>query len=189
MLEYLFGSKTRLKLLHIFFREPEARFFVRELVRLSDTQINAVRRELANLVLIGVIQEEASVEDSARHRFYRLDSESLLYDELRALLIKGQLLGERAFLEQVKKLGDITLCVISGRFVNEPSLPTDLLIVGDVADRSVSKLVAQYESKLGFPIRYTIMSREEYIERKNMMDKFLYALLEGKHVALVDNLT
>lgn len=191
MLEYLFGSKTRLKLLQIFFRESDARFFVRELVRLSDTQINAVRREIANLVQVGIIAEEAATPEEGtaeRRKFYRLNFNSLFYDELRALLLKEQLWGEQAFIEQVKNLGTVTFCLISGKFVGEPHLPTDLLVVGRIADRAMGKLVASYEKKLGFPIRYTILSPDEFTERKHIMDKFLYALLDGKHVTLVDTL-
>lgn len=191
MLEYLFGSKTRLKLLQIFFREPDARFFVRELVRLSDTQINAVRRELAILSQVGIIVGEGNEEEDrkTRRKFYRLNPESLLFEELQALLVKSQLMGERAFVDQLKGLGNITFLLLSGRFVGEPELPTDILLVGSVSDKSMKQLVKRFEKKLGFEIRYTLMSQPEFVERKRYVDRFLYELFEGKHEKVVDNLT
>ena len=56
--EKLFGSKTRAKLLRLFFENPEKSFYVREMTRVIDEQINSVRRELLNLEGIGIIKNE-----------------------------------------------------------------------------------------------------------------------------------
>jgi hypothetical protein len=45
MIEQLFGSKTRVKLLKLFFSNPNRSFYVREITRTIDEQINSVRRE------------------------------------------------------------------------------------------------------------------------------------------------
>ena len=187
MIEYLFGSKTRLKLLHIFYREPEARFFVRELSRLAGTQINAVRRELATLVTITVIREDAdATEGEARRKFYSLNVDSLLHHELGALLMRGQLLSEQELINGIKNLESVTLVLLSGRFVGAEDLPTDILIVGNVSEPVLKRLMLQFEKKLGFTIRYTLFSPEEYAERKRMLDRFVYAILEGRHTVVVD---
>ena len=56
--EKLFGSKTRAKLLNLFFENPGKSFYVREITRVIDEQINSVRRELSNLEGIGVVKNE-----------------------------------------------------------------------------------------------------------------------------------
>ena len=56
MIEQLFGSKTRTKLLRLFFMRKEAKFYVREITRLIDERINSVRRELENLKKFGLIK-------------------------------------------------------------------------------------------------------------------------------------
>src|SRR5437870_4054888 len=58
MFEQLFGSKTRVKLLQLFYSNPNRSFYVREITRKIDEQINSVRRELANLLSIGIIKSE-----------------------------------------------------------------------------------------------------------------------------------
>ena len=58
MVEQLFGSKTRVKLLQLFFSNPNRSFYVREITRKIDEQINSVRRELANLLSIGIISSD-----------------------------------------------------------------------------------------------------------------------------------
>src|SRR3989339_1336118 len=96
MLEQLFGSKTRVKLLHIFFQAPERSFYVRELARLADVQLNAIRREISNLARVGLIAP-ADVKDSAkdadvgtvRSKYFKLNGGCLLFFELKALLLKA----------------------------------------------------------------------------------------------------
>ena len=46
MLEHLFGSRTRVKLLKIFLSNPDKDYFVRELTRKIKERINSARREL-----------------------------------------------------------------------------------------------------------------------------------------------
>ena len=65
MIDALFGSKTRVKLLHLFLNHPGQSFYVREMTRLIDEQINSVRRELANMLAVGVI-----TSDSADNKLY-----------------------------------------------------------------------------------------------------------------------
>ena len=55
MLEHLFGSKTRLKLLKLFLSNPDKIFFVREISRKLEVPINAVRREIDHLTAAEII--------------------------------------------------------------------------------------------------------------------------------------
>ena len=65
MIDSLFGSRTRVKLLHLFLSNPNKSFYVREITRLIDEQINSVRRELANMLEVGII-----TSDSADNKLY-----------------------------------------------------------------------------------------------------------------------
>jgi hypothetical protein len=60
VIEQLFGSKTRVKLLQLFYSNPNRAFYVREITRKIDEQINSVRRELSNLLSIGIITSDAT---------------------------------------------------------------------------------------------------------------------------------
>ena len=68
-IESLFGSKTRVKLLSLFYNNPERPFYVREITRKINEQINSVRRELQNLLNIGIVK---SVNQSNR-LYYEID--------------------------------------------------------------------------------------------------------------------
>lgn len=193
MLEHLFGSKTRLKLIRLFFRHPERPFYVRELSRELGAQVNAIRRELELLLKADLVKEvsggenDKSVQGGSLRKYYLLNSASLLYPELQALLLKAQLLGEQKFMAELKdRAGEVKLFVLTGQFTGDTRTGSDLLLVGNLKERTVAKLIADYEKEFGFEIRYTTMTEKEFLDRRHVMDKFLYSLFEAKHIKVVD---
>lgn len=194
MLEHFFGSKTRLLLLKIFFRSPDQAFYARELSRLTGMQLNAVRREIANLAGIGLIAKAPFDEVAAhaavgtgRSKYYRLDPGSLLYPELKALLLKAEIGEERQLVEMLKsKAGRVKLLLLTGIFLQEKEVDTDILIVGKIKPLTVAKLIKAYENELGKVVRYTIFDEKEFRDRREIGDKFLYGLFEAKHLSVVD---
>lgn len=195
MLEHFFGSKTRLKLLKVFFRQPERAFYVRELARQIDTHLHAVRREIANLEKVQIIQQVESavaVHDeetgTQRSKFYQLDPMCPILMELKALLTKAELLEEKELVEEIKgKGGVLSLFVLTGLFTEEKSASTDILLVGKLKPQILSKLIQKYETDLGKTIRYTFMTDEEFKDRRHIGDRFLYGVLEGKHIFVVND--
>ena len=56
MLEQLFSSKTRVKLLKRFLNQKEDKdYFIRELTRVLGEHLNSIRRELTNLEDLGLV--------------------------------------------------------------------------------------------------------------------------------------
>jgi hypothetical protein len=199
MLEHLFGSKTRLKLLKAFFREPERAYYVRELTRLLEAQINAIRRELELLIAAGIVVERESdfpkqalqsgEAGAALRKYYTLNKESILYPELQALLLKAQVIGEEQFFHDIQeKGGELKLLLLSGRFSGDKRSPTDLLIVGKIHERPLERLIASYEKEYGAEIRYTVMTEQEFYDRRHIMDKFIFSVFESKHIIIVNDL-
>lgn len=210
MLEQLFGSRTRIKLLKIFLAQPTQLFFVRELTRAIGERINSVRREIANLMRLGVViqrdqKEEGAAGESARARsknkrkqkkklaadlrkYYQANPEFVLFHELKSLIFKSQLLAGRSLTEAMGKLGNVRLIMLTGFFVGDKDAPTDLLIVGTVHRKKFTALIRQLQKSFGEEVRYTLMSTHEFKMRRAMTDKFLYRVLEGERMVLVDRL-
>lgn len=191
MLEHLFGSKTRVKLLRLFFAEPEKSYFVRELTRILDVQINAIRRELELLQASQIVEEvhidERDPDSQQLKKFYRLNAASLLFPELQALIYKEKLLDEHTFIESIKeKAGDVKLLVFSGHFTDDLKAPTDILIVGTIREKAVTALIENYEAEHRLSFRYTFMKEVEFLDRRHIMDKFLFTLFESKIIKVVD---
>lgn len=194
MLEHFFGSRTRVKLLNLFFREPEKAFYVRELARMVETQLNAVRRELLNLEKMGVIGTTTPVmtgserRGTERSKFYQLKKDFILLEELQTFLNKSQLLEQKVYLDRLKNQGGmISLLLLTGLFVHNDKAPTDMLLVGNIKTASVEEILSEFEKSLEQPIRFTVMDDKEFIDRKDLGDIFLYSILDNRHIKVVDN--
>jgi len=195
MLEHLFGSRTRVKLLSLFLRHQDEPLFVREITRRVGTQINAVRRELSNLVKLGLIMEVVEAEEvkgkkqpGLKKKYYKVNPEFKLLPEISSLVMRAQILLEGRLDQEILKLGDVRYLAFLGVFLGKGKAPVDLFVVGTVDDTKLKALVAASEKSLGYEINFTTMSPEEFRYRKDMTDKFLYAILESPKNVVVDRL-
>lgn len=194
MLSKLFGSQARLKLLKLFVLNQEKRFYLRQIARDLKLQVNSVRREIERLESFGlIISSEASAEvgegeekSSGTQKYFRVDTGFVLYEEIRALIIKAQILYEREFIEKLQKIGAPKLLVYSGFFVNNNISPVDLLIVGRFHKPRLNRLIRDLEADLGKEIDYTIMDSREFKYRRSITDVFLYDILEGRKIIAID---
>lgn len=195
MVEQLFGSKTRVKLLQLFYSNPNRSFYVREITRKIDEQINSVRRELANLLNIGII-----VSDNTNNRlYYEVNQEFEHYKPLREIFgqpskavpktaakDKAEKGVPQSDSDKIKALGNVELAVFTGQFTRDESSGIDFLIVGDVNQNALNKFVANLESQEGKDIRYTHMPLQEFLYRRQINDRFITKVLESKKQVLVD---
>lgn len=196
MLEHLFGSRTRVKLLSLFLHHPEEPLFVREITRLVGTQINAVRRELSNLTKLGLISEatanerdpDAGKRPGLKRKYYKVNRDFKLLQEVTALIMRAQVMLERRLDQEIAKMGDVRYLAFMGMFLGQAKAPVDLFVVGEVDQSSLKKLVTQMEKDLGFEINFTVMAADEFKYRKDMTDKFLYAILEAPKNVVIDRL-
>ncbi len=192
MVEQLFGSKTRVKLLQLFYGNPNRSFYVREITRKIDEQINSVRRELANLLSIGII----SSDTTDNRLYYEVNQKYEYYVPL------GAIFGGRPMtvtktasksaasgtpeLQQIKGLGNVDLALYTGQFTRDNSAGIDVLIVGDVNQTKVSKFIEELEAKESKELRYAIMDSEEFTYRRQINDRFLTNVINAKKQVLLD---
>lgn len=192
-LEQLFGSKTRARLLGLFLQHPDTSFFVRELTRRIDAQLNSVRRELQNLVELGIVLEQVGSAKAAksktlseRKKYYIANKTFMLYQDLRSLLKKVQILLKQNLVQEIDQRGDIDVLVFTGRFVDHSDIATDILIVGSIDQKLLQKVMSGFEQELGSEINYTLMTREEFQYRRQITDRFLFSILESDNVIMID---
>lgn len=185
MLEKIFGSRTRVKLFRLFLTHPEKEYFVREIARSINEQINSVRRELQSLENIGILKSYTR----DRKKYYVVNEEFELFDELRSLIVKSRLTHERSFLQAIQKLGAIKYMALTGYFVNDDDAQVDLFIVGNMGRAKLDELLQTFKKQFGRQLRFTIMPYEEYSYRKDVTDKFLYSIINSHKIVVVDKLT
>ncbi len=199
MLESIFGSRTRVKLLKLFLSHPSDYFFVREISRKTEEKINSVRRELANLEELGLIVAENKIKldqekdkkpsntaGREKRKYYRVNTSFALFDEFRNLILKSRLLLEKSLANEIKKLGKVVFLVLMGMFVDDQDAKVDLLIVGNLAKSKVEALIKKLEKDFEQEIRFTLMNEEEFNFRNQVTDKFLFEVMEGKNIVVID---
>jgi hypothetical protein len=206
-MEQLFGSKTRVKLLKLFMSNPNRSFYVREITRKVEEQINSVRRELANLLSLGLI-----TSDSTNNKlYYEVDQKYEHYNALRELFTGKKSMpapavatdsGE-AFVDSVEKpvktekvstvdekvwnkAGNIAGLAYSGAFTRDSQAPVDIMIIGDVPVSRAEAAVAELEKQEGRELRYAVMELEEWQYRKQINDKFWLQVVDSKNLVIID---
>lgn len=190
MFEHLFGSKTRVKLLSLFLNNPDRAYYVREITRKIDEQINSVRRELSNLLSIGIIRS-----DSNNNRlYYEVNQKYEYYPELRRIFtnlpVTNKALTETKEEEQIaqklRQTGTVQLAFLTGSFVRDPHVGIDLMIMGDVNRSKVANVIKDMEKEVGRELNYVIFSPEDYDYRVNLNDRFLADVMDAKKIVIID---
>lgn len=171
----------------MFYSNPGRSFYVREITRKIDEQINSVRRELANLLSIGIISS-----DTNNNRLYYEVNQDYEYHEPLTIIFGGGVLTVPAApasdnqAGSIKGLGNVELAFYTGQFTRDDSSGTDLFIVGDVNQTKLSKFVSELEEQEGKEIRYTVMTPQEFKYRQQVNDRFLGLVLDSKKQVLID---
>ena len=200
MIENLFGSKTRYKLLQLFMNNPNRSFYVREITRKIDEQINSVRRELSNLLSIGII-----TSDSSNNRlYYEVNQRFDKYKDLVNLFTKPLKVAsakagakndenqasakvvEQKISAQEKALGNVSLVVLGGIFTRDQRAPADVMIVGNVTPSSLKTYIDNLEASIDGEIRYLLLTEEEFKYRRQIKDRITSLMLNSKLVVKVD---
>ncbi|TAK03890.1 ArsR family transcriptional regulator [Patescibacteria group bacterium] len=193
-LEQLFGSKTRARLLGLFLMNPETSYFVRELTRKIDAQLNSVRRELKNLVELGLVVEKVGAIPkpgaslAEKKKYYIVNADFLLFEDLRGMFKKMQVLLKKILVKELEKKGSIEYFALTGRFVDRSDVPTDIVIVGGIDPSELQRVVGQFEADLGHEVNYTLLPKEEFLYRRQIADRFLMSILGGEKIVMVNTL-
>lgn len=183
MFSDIITSKSRVKLLDVFLTNPTEMYHVRELVRRTDDEINAVRRELAFLEKKGILTKEPR----ANRVYYSFSKSYPFYNDLLAIGAKTLGLGSD-ILKNKSKLGKIKYAMFSGRFAKRTRRgpeDVDLLVVGTIVLPELALLVRNEEKRRNTEINYTAMSEEEFDFRKKKSDPFIDSVISGSRIMLI----
>lgn len=191
MIDALFGSKTRVKLLHLFLNNPGQSFYVREITRKIDEQINSVRRELSNMLEVGVI-----TSDSADNKlYYQVNQRYDFYIPLRAIFVNDSATLVEAspqdspsdeYSAAIRSISGLRLALAAGVLVKGSNSPVDVLLVGNLAPAKVKSAMSIIEKGEGRDINYTVLQYEDFYYRLSVRDKFITEIINGKHTVLID---
>lgn len=202
----LFGSNTRIKLLELFYTNFDQLYYVREITRLIDEQINSVRRELANLEAMGVVKKtdkDNKVFYGVNQKFEYYLSFAMIFDEnfdhaslsrstIRELEKEANVLPRPSddkfdWQRLVAKSDDfLQIFVLAGKLVPDSESSVDMLLIGDNNSSQISAWASMAEASYGSDLSYSIMAYDEFVYRRSIRDKFLGQILDGPFVVIKD---
>jgi DNA-binding transcriptional ArsR family regulator len=84
MIDIVFSSKVRRRLVAFFVSHPDGEYYIREIERATQVDFRSVHLELARLERAGLLRSRRV----ANLKYYSLDKSYPLYPELRSIIVK-----------------------------------------------------------------------------------------------------
>lgn len=187
MIDSLFGSKTRVKLLYLFLNNPEKSFYVREITRMIDEQINSVRRELANMVSVGIVKQ-----DAIDNKLYYSVNEDYPYVKPLMVIFSDKNNDDKkpasaSWEDSIKRIRGLKIAITAGKLDIGSIASVDLLLVGDnMSAVAIKNLIKRIEKAKKSEINYAIMTYDDFYYRMSVKDRFIMDIIRNKHSVLVD---
>ncbi len=183
MLENLIPSKVRRKILELYYHNIDQSYYLREIVRLTDEEVNAVKRELDILHESKVLTRERRTNKV----FYALNKNFHLFDEFLRIFTKQTTLADLIY-KNISRLGKIKFIAVSTKFSKKIAVKEDeiyVLFVGIVVIPEVESIMQAAKKDLGWDINYTVMQEDELQFRKRNNDPFIWKFLKQPKIMLV----
>ena len=185
ILESLFGSKEKMRLIRFFLLNPEQEYRFDEITKRNMLNFQKTKKELDTLKRIHFIMKRVRKGKI----FYTLNQNFQFYPELKNLISKANIYPQSENLSKVKNIGNIRRAVISGAFINYPKSKADMILVGDGISRAkLRNLMNNLEAEIGKEIDFVLMTGDEFKYRLNMLDKFILDFLEGPHEEVINKI-
>ena len=182
VLELLFSSSARVKILTLFLLNPESRFYQREIESLTGLPIRAVQREVERLETLGLLQKTID----GNRIYYQVDREFFLFPELKGLILKTAGLGS-LLRERLQNEDRIEIAFIYGSYAaNQETTASDidLFVIGELSSRELHAVVSKAEKVVHREINYTLFSPEEFRQKAQARGGFVLNVLEGPKIFL-----
>ncbi len=181
MLTKLFSS-TRAELLGLFFNNPDDRFYLREIARHIGKDAAGIKRELDNLVKMGLLaREKRGVQ-----KYYFANKNSPIFSEMKGLIFKTTGV-QGAMKASLSRLKGVQVALIYGSYAKgaeKEDSNINLMVIGQANITELNDTVMGLEEKLKRDIDYLVFDEQEYRKRKESKDPFIREILKGKKIFL-----
>jgi len=183
VLELLFSSTARVKVLSLLLLNPETSFYQRQIAVLTGLPIRAVQREVQRLEILGLVRRSAR----GNQVHYQVNRDFFLFPELKSIFLKT--LGLKAILgEALQETESISLAFVYGSYAADQETTTsdiDLLVVGSLSSRTLHATLKAAEEQVHRVINYSLFSSEEFRAKVQAGDGFLRNVLDAPKTFIV----
>jgi hypothetical protein len=185
VLETLFGSKAKTRILRLFLLNPEKEYRVAEIAKKNMIPSGTARKEINDLRKIKFINRHTK----KGIKYYSLDQSFYFYFELKNLFAKSTYSPQCKSLSKIKNVGDVKLALLSGVFLNYPKSKVDMILVANNVSRSrLKSVMSGLEAEIGKEVSFVLMNSDEFKYRVDMLDRFLLDFIEGSYMELIDKI-
>ena len=193
ILEQLFDSPVKVKLLKLFLRNPNKQFLMQDIIKKTQERAAAVAKQVRGLESLRLIQSKRVKANKKKEivggLYYGVNSNFDFYPELQSLVLKSSPTSKEKMLKRLMKIGRIKMALISGVFLNCENYRVDLFVVGDsLSHKKLATFLADMEAEVGKEIEYAAMETKEFDYRFHMFDRFVRDILEKPHEKLLNRL-
>jgi hypothetical protein len=182
MLEEIIDSKVDSAVLSFFLVAPERSFSALEISRRLSLPLPKVVPVLNKLVLH--TQLRSFVKKGKK--YFLINNKYKLLPEIKSYLLKNGPKYQDELFSAIRRLGEVKAAFLSGIFTGYANLPVDLLLVGKINLRKLDEFLRAVEKIMGQEINYSVMSVEEFLQRRNTFDKFIKDIFDYNHLTVVD---
>lgn len=182
-LSTLMNSPMRIKALAYILKRPNEEGTAKEFAAAAGTTRETALRELNALVRLGMIRSRGTVRD---RRFVPEDTD-MLYEPIRELLVKATTPDNKDIIEAFRGVRGVRLLVAAGALMDDQRSNVDLLVVSrSPNDQKVAKAVKKLEALAAIPVRYAVLSVDEYEGRRQAYDRMLRDIFEYAHEVVLE---
>jgi predicted nucleotidyltransferase len=184
ILEALFTSQARVEVLKLFFLRTSGRHYLREIATLTQQPVRAVQRELARLEDVEILQ---STREGNR-KYFQANRVSPVFSELRSLFVKTAGLGDILRRELQEGSGTIRAAFLFGSYARGTESSTsdvDLMVIGSITSRELSRLITPAKKNLGREINPIVMRVDEFREKVVKEHPFTQRVLQEPKMFLI----
>lgn len=201
VLEKIFGSAAKVKVMRLFLFNPNSNFNLDQVVSRARISPQAARAVLRPLQDIGLIKSKVffkterrkegkkRVEVKKKVKGWCLNDGFSYLLPLQSFLINASPLSEKTIIRKFSRAGTIKLLVISGVFLHEKDSRVDILVVGDALRKSViDSAIKDIEAELGKELSYSVFETKDFQYRIGMYDKLVRDILDYPHKKIVNRI-
>ena len=182
-LKKLFVSKVRIEILSLYLHDFDASFHVRGLTRELNEEINAIRREVANLEDVGILKSQKE----GNKLVYRLNKKSPILYELRTIFYKESEIGQKLY-NALKGIEGIDCVILTDSFIKNKynnNTDVDFLFIGSMKVREISTAMNDLEKELERDLRYSVITKEDFEFARKKREAFLMNILENDKIIML----
>jgi DNA-binding transcriptional ArsR family regulator len=171
-------------ILALLYGHSEEQFYVRDLVRRTETALGAAQRELKQLTEAGLV----SRVKRGNQVYYQANLANPIFTELKGILTKTAGIGDvvRQALQPVTdKVRAAFIYGSVAKSAETASSDIDLMVIGDVGFVGVVSCLSTVETTLGREINPTVYPPSEYAMKLKAKNHFLTSVLREKKIFVI----